>query len=511
MNKDRFNELLNKYCNGSASAEEFSELEKAMLEDENLRREYLSFMNLDTALRSEAEKSESSDVNPQSSFKPMIRMVIALAAAIVILLSLNLTYLLKNNQNIQANIESPEPLQRGIAVVTKSINIANSNLNLSEGSTIEQGKLEFEKGLLQLEMFSGVTLIVEGPAKLDLKDTMNMICELGKIRAKVPEQAHGFQILTNDAKIVDLGTEFGLDVSNTGASKLFVYDGEVELHPEKNQQKNLLTNQAVSWNKEAVEEIPVDNSIISFQNIEDRHKTNSQQKLSEWNTYAETIRNRDDVVLFYTFERENNWSRSLINESKNTQGLMKGAIVGCKWAEGRWPGKGALEFKNTSDRVRVNIPGEYTDMTFSCWVRIEGFDRWLSSLLLTDFYKKGDLHWQLSNEGEIILGAQRNGNTFSPKVIQPEDLGRWIHVATVYNSQKKEVVHFLNGKAVVRDTIEKLQTITLGNSEIGNWHCNPNTGNAIRSLNGRLDEFIIFSSPLSDNEILNIYQNGLPH
>ena len=99
---------------------------------------------------------------------------------------------------------------------------------------------------------------------------------------------------------------------------------------------------------------------------------------------------------------------------------------------------------------------------------------------------------QLSDEGEIILGAQRNGNTFSPKVIQPEDLGRWIHVATVYNSKKKEVVHFLNGEVVKRAQIKRLQKIVLGNSEIGNWHCDPNTGNAIRSLNGRLDEFISF-------------------
>ena len=510
MNKEEFQDLLNKYCNGTASKEEFQKFEKAMLENEGLRREYLSFMNLDTALRNEAEKSDTAAQEANRSIKPMIKMVIALAAAIVILLSLNLTYLLKNNKQIQADASTDEPLQRGIAVITKSINISNPNVSLSEGSTIEQGKLEFDKGFIQLEMFSGVTLIIEGPAKVDLKDTMNLVCDQGKIRAKVPEQAHGFQIITKDAKIVDLGTEFGVDVNSSGKSNLYVYEGEVEFHPKKDSMKNLKTNQAVSWSKTEIIDIPLDNSIISFQNIESNHLTYSGEKLSQWKQYAKRIQSRDDLVLFYSFEPENKWSRALNNESLKTKGQMTGAIIGSQWTQGRWPGKGALEFKNTSDRVRVNIPGEYTDMTFSCWVRIEGFDRWLSSLLLTDFYKKGALHWQLSDEGEMILGAQGNGNTFSPKVIKPEDLGRWIHVATVYNSKKKEVVHFLNGQAVKRGKLKRLQKIVLGNSEIGNWHCNPKTDNAIRSLNGRLDEFIILSSPLSDTEIQEMYQSGAP-
>ncbi|MCM8529275.1 MAG: FecR family protein, partial [Lentisphaeraceae bacterium] len=407
MNKEEFQLLLNSYCNGDISAEQFSKLEKAMLEDESLREEYLSFMNLDSALRSEAEKFETEEAGREKTASPFIKIAVALAAAIVILLCLNLSYLLKNSQQIQADASTLEPLQRGIAIVTKSIDVEDASVNLSEGSTIEQGKVEFGKGFIQLEMFSGVTLIVEGPAKIDLKDTMNLTCSLGKIRAKVPEQAHGFQISTKDAKVVDLGTEFGVNISDSGQSKLYVYEGEVELHQAKNPMKNLVTNQGISWSENESSEIPVDDSIISFQNIETAHASSSGKKLAQWKEYAESIRSREELVLFYTFENENKWSRTLLNESTKTKNTMNGAIVGCEWTQGRWPGKGALEFKNISDRVRVNIPGEYKDMTFSCWVRVEGFDRWLSSLLLTDNYKKGDLHWQLSDDGEIILGAQR--------------------------------------------------------------------------------------------------------
>ena len=42
-------------------------------------------------------------------------------------------------------------------------------------------------------------------------------------------------------------------------------------------------------------------------------------------------------------------------------------------------------------------------MTWTAWVRIDGFERGLNALLLTDGFEEGAPHWQLSNKGEIIL------------------------------------------------------------------------------------------------------------
>ena len=69
---------------------------------------------------------------------------------------------------------------------------------------------------------------------------------------------------TSDAKVIDLGTEFGLDVSKSGQTNLYVYDGEVELHPNKRASQNLITNQGVTWNDKEITAIPIDDSIISF-------------------------------------------------------------------------------------------------------------------------------------------------------------------------------------------------------------------------------------------------------
>ena len=55
-------------------------------------------------------------------------------------------------------------------------------------------------------------------------------------------------------------------------------------------------------------------------------------------------------------------------------------------------------------------------------------------------------------------------------------------------------------------------TIRIGNAQIGNWGLPTKTDPefAVRNLNGRLDEFSIFSTTLSPAEIQSLYQSGKP-
>ena len=145
-------------------------------------------------------------------------------------------------------------------------------------------------------------------------------------------------------------------------------------------------------------------------------------------------------------------------------------------------------------------------MTFSCWVKIHSFDRWLSSLILTENYDKNELHWQLSDTGEIILGAHSYGNTFFKTGDKPKDLGRWLHLTTVFAPRKGKIVHYLDGKEIHRRSITKGSKVVMGKSDIGNWTSTTGNSHALRSLNGMIDEFIIFSSALSDGEVEEIYE-----
>ncbi|QDU88543.1 FecR protein [Pirellulimonas nuda] len=88
-------------------------------------------------------------------------------------------------------------------------------------------QLKIDSGLAQLTFESGAQLILQGPVKFELRSDMEADLGRGKLAAVVPQQAHGFSVRTPTAEIVDLGTEFGLEVDETGATDVHVFQGEV--------------------------------------------------------------------------------------------------------------------------------------------------------------------------------------------------------------------------------------------------------------------------------------------
>jgi hypothetical protein len=98
----------------------------------------------------------------------------------------------------------------------------------SEGEILEVGPLALRSGRVTLGLLSGVTLTVEGPADLDLVAIDRVHCRRGKLRMHVPEGAEGFVVSTPGSAVVDLGTEFGLNVAGDGTAQMMVFEGEVE-------------------------------------------------------------------------------------------------------------------------------------------------------------------------------------------------------------------------------------------------------------------------------------------
>ena len=103
------------------------------------------------------------------------------------------------------------------------------------GNELRAGqRLILKEGLAQIVFDSGATVVLEGPAELELgtrnaeRGTRNVptsnfqlstspnSCSLtlGKLFARVPKQAHGFTVHTPTLKIVDLGTEFAVEVGS---------------------------------------------------------------------------------------------------------------------------------------------------------------------------------------------------------------------------------------------------------------------------------------------------------
>ncbi len=96
-------------------------------------------------------------------------------------------------------------------------------------------KLAIQRGLLQICFDSGASIIVQGPAEIELQSANSAVLHKGSLAAKVPVEGRGFAISTPNATLVDLGTRFGVaydpDETGTAETEVEVFAGNVVLRP----------------------------------------------------------------------------------------------------------------------------------------------------------------------------------------------------------------------------------------------------------------------------------------
>ena len=428
----------------------------------------------------------------------------------------------------------------GVAILTQAWGLEwdDPDSAVKTGRELPKGVIEIAAGLAQLEFKSGAIVIIEGPAKFDLQSKDAAFCHHGKIRAIVPEQATGFQISAKQLEVIDLGTEFGMNVSSTGEIEVVVYEGKVELH--KNEAKPGDEPEIEVSELNAGESIFVDSKgqlvkidmpkseFIGAAGLAERSIEELQARYSRWVEHSEEMREDERLLLYYTFDNEQAWSRNVTDQALNKARSSNGALIGCEWVQGRWPGKGALHFKRGSDRVRIDIPGLHESMSFAAWVRLDRLNYTTTSLFLCASENPGAPHWQVDNEGRMLLSikgpARRQRlnlrNPPSPPK-QPESwvyqtdkvlhnrLGEWSHLVTVYDHQKNVVRHHVDGRKVHEQKLRSRAKFSIDKAELGNWP-KPDKGHPSTNLRGRIDELAIFNAALSEEEVTNYYEIGRP-
>jgi len=95
------------------------------------------------------------------------------------------------------------------------------------GDRLAAGGLSLREGVAEITLASGVNLLVEAPATIELIDAASSALNAGRIVARVPPAAVGFSVDTPKAKIVDLGTEFGVSVEPGRETVVQVFAGTV--------------------------------------------------------------------------------------------------------------------------------------------------------------------------------------------------------------------------------------------------------------------------------------------
>ena len=139
---------------------------------------------------------------------------------------------------VEPNIES------GDAIITDSINANWLNVNISPviGSELssEQGKYTLREGIAKLRFDSGAQVTIEAPTRFEILSDNKIRLDNGRIYAKVPKEAIGFSVVTPKCFIVDLGTEFGVQVDRHGGTELHVNKGRTVVASENGKDKYTL-------------------------------------------------------------------------------------------------------------------------------------------------------------------------------------------------------------------------------------------------------------------------------
>ena len=530
-------ELLDRLVENNLSSDQKKKLEKLLAEFDNARKIYVSFMDMHASLCHYAKESLSDIDNDGDNqrgrkiielFLPWIPLAAVLLFGTYIFLSYKPFSVIPVESDLLATDISmdDQPVyvseeKEALAVLTKAVGLLwdeDANEKFDVGDSIYSNAWKMKKGIAQVEFMQGATVIFEGSVDAEFKSSNGAILHSGKMRAHVPKVALGFSVDLPRGKVIDLGTDFGIHTHVDGSAEIFVYRGKVRY------QGLDITGQEVTCELKGGEALYLDSggaasfldmpsgSYLGSTDLAIRSMEQAQRRKSAWVQLSKKLSTDPQTLLYYAFENHDSWTRILRDETQKRGGSGNGAVIGCKWTEGRWPGKGALQFSQNNDRVCLNVPTPLTSLTMCAWVKVERMQKPVAPIMFSRPHLPGAIGWSINRNGQLVLAINAPSGLekySSPVALTQDRMGKWMHLATSFDATEKWVNHFVNGRSFSREKIGFADQISLRKGLLGHTQAfrgyNPNV-----ALDGSIDEFAIFNCAWSEEQIRELYEIGAP-
>lgn len=226
-------ELVSRVIAGEATEAERDELNRLVLESAEARRMFIAYMDETAMLRWRcAAPANDMLVDLGTAPRPARRAWLAGAAALVALAG---AVMILGWQSGVFSPTWPRPAAakpEGVATLTRTSGVTWSGgaRKWTELRRLGQGDvLRFDSGEVELVFDVGVEVVIRGPADFEVRTVDRAFSRLGKITARVGKDGEGFTIETPVAKVIDLGTEFAVEISPSGSTDVAVFRGLVDL------------------------------------------------------------------------------------------------------------------------------------------------------------------------------------------------------------------------------------------------------------------------------------------
>ncbi len=239
MNMERLDELIDVWRDGMLTEQAAAELSQLLRNSDEARRVFRAESQMHGLLHQavmaaavEGAAGQGSWLTPPTAAEGLekrprskghiISRRLLLAGVGVLVLSVTVAFIWLQVAPLQP--ESPELF----ATLKRTSNcVWGEPPHLQRGDRLAAGPLNLREGMAEIKLDNAVDLLVEAPASLELVDVGNCVLNTGRIVARVPPTATGYVVDTPKARVIDLGTEFGVSVEPDRETVVQVFDGAV--------------------------------------------------------------------------------------------------------------------------------------------------------------------------------------------------------------------------------------------------------------------------------------------
>ncbi len=488
-------ELLGRYLDETLPPQDFPELQTLLREHSEARARLRLLATVSEGLQEQNQSYAAPRAIAQSRQRAYLPWALAATAAFVAILGWIRPMIMKT--------PAEAPASEFVALLVDEAEASFAKGLGPEDVRFHAGRFELESGAVHLRFSNGADIVMQAPAAFVIDDAFHLRLETGGFRAIVPPSAQGFTVATPGIDYEDLGTEFGVTVDpNTGRSELHVFDGQVDAKVPGSGEllSSVLDGESVQFIRGELlpAKAPSPDQFITPDSI----------GFLRWQMRQELPSHDPDLIGYFPFVPQAD-GEVLKNVSTHSI-IADGQIQGARWVTGRWPGKKALLFDRDDDFVELEIPGEFRELTFAAWVKIDRFDFSHIAILNSNGWREGDLHWQLNRSGTAWLaGYQPAGVIEGPRLVAPG--GQWVHLAATISLDQLESRVYLNGMPAGARKVSPETILQPGFCRIGNWLWDDDWPYVPdRAFRGRIDELTIWKRALTGEEIQKSVTEGKP-